>query len=422
MARILRRPWHEEFFACISPYTDAPDNFITWSALSLIGATLKSNVCYELATYIVYPNLYIVLVAPPGIGKGTALHIVDEMINETGPNNVVNVLSYRNTTESILIDIENGWTQAPKMVGMQITVTQPEHSCLFLSTEIRTLLGSSDWILEFLEEAWSETKYKSRTKNKGHVEIKDMCFSLLAASVPDFLQQVGREYNSKMVITGGFSSRCIFVHSQKPSKDLSLNTPSLKSNPKAKALYDSLVADLKEISLLKGKFIADADARILCENFLKENRIAAEDEYSEAVINARARAKANVIKLAMVFSVSRGDSLVINRIDMLNAISVIKDLFLNLTKLFRGAGDSLDAPKIARVQQFIEKNNYGVKRNEILRALVRHITNDDLDRILWVLESIGWCTKIERNRLTWYTAVPQTPQQKAVGLNGKVGP
>lgn len=411
MSRVLRKPWHESFMECCAPHTDAPDSFLVWSALSLIGATLKNNVFFKYGTFTIYPNLFIVLVAPPGIGKGTAMNIIEDMIEDTIPNNVVNTLSDRITAEKILIRIEDGWSKAPQIVGQQLVVGTKDHACLCFSTELRVLLGASDWMLEFLEEAWSKTRYDNETKNKGSVFIKDMCFSLLAASVPDFLRNVNRE--AHMVITGGFSSRCLFIFSESPSRDLPWPQP-LKENPTSKATWDNLVLDLQEIARLKGCFRVDTTARIMFEDFLKKSRAAIATDDSEAVANSRARIKANTLKLAMVFSAARGNSLIINALDMQNAITEINKVINNLEKLFRGAGDSEMAPIAARVQTYMEKHPY-VSKREILRALYRHIGSaENLDRILWVLETIGFCTPVTQGKggQTYY---------KHIG-NGKVGP
>lgn len=390
MGRILKKSWHEAFAECVSPHSDAPDNFIIWSALSLIGATLKDNVWFEYGTYTIYPNLFIILVAPPGIGKGTAMNIIENMIEETEPNRLVNTLSDRITAEKILIRIADGWAKAPSIKNQQLVIGAMDHSCLCFSTELRVLLGASEWMLEFLEEAWSKTKYDNETKNKGSVFIKEMCFSLLAASVPDFLRNVNRE--AKMVISGGFTSRCLFIYADAPSKDLPWPEP-LKDNKRSKALYDDLVADLKTISVMSGKFSVDASAKILFENFLKLNRQLAAKEYSEAVLNSRARIKANTLKLAMVFSASRGDSLIINQVDMVNAIVEITKVIERLGKLFRGAGEGMDTATSARVQEFIEKCGRTTEK-EIYRALHAHINSPEtLNRILYVLETIGFCTK-----------------------------
>jgi energy-coupling factor transporter ATP-binding protein EcfA2 len=372
----------------MEPHTDAPNNFITWSALSLIGATLKNNVYLKIGTYTLFPNQFIVLVAPPGIGKGTAMNMVKGIIDETKPNTLVNTLSDRITAERIIERIADGWQAAPMIIGTQLSVGKVDHNVMLFSEELRVLLGASEWMLTFLEVAWSQSTFDYQTKNKGSVSITSMCCSLLAASVPDFLRNVNHE--ASMVITGGFSSRCLFIYAEAPSKDLPWPQP-LEQNPQSKALYDKLVIDLQSIASLKGEYRVDTAARIRLETFLSKNRVNAMRDDSEAVANFRARIKAHVIKLAMVLSASRGDSLTISDFDMLNAIAEVNKITLSLEKLFRGAGDSFDAVTTARIQAFVEKVGQ-TTRSEIMRALHRHIGSfETLDRILTVLIAIGFC-------------------------------
>jgi energy-coupling factor transporter ATP-binding protein EcfA2 len=402
MSRVLKKPFHESFIDCVSPHTDIPDTFIIWSALSLVGAALKNNVYFQIGTYTLYPNMFIVLVGPPGVGKGASMSILEQMIIDTKPNQVVNTLSDRITAERIIERISDGWSTAPQLKNMQLVLGKNDHNCLLFSSEIRVLLGASDWMLEFLEEAWSKTTYEYQTKNKGNVAIDNMCCSLLAASVPDFLRNVNRE--AHMVITGGFSSRCLFIYAENPSKDLPFPEP-LKKNAKSKALYDNLVLDLQEIGTLRGEFVIDTGARLRFEAFLRLNRAASSKDDSEAVANFRARIKAHVLKLAMIFSVSRDNTLRISEMDMVNAIAEVQKILVSLTKLFRGAGEGMDAAVTARVQDFIEK--YGrVSKKEIFKSLHRHLNSPEaLDRILYVLESIGYCTVVNSNKTTFYQPV-----------------
>ena len=402
MSRILKKPFHESFIDCVSPHTDIPDTFIIWSALSLVGAALKNNVYFQIGTYTLYPNMFIVLVGPPGVGKGASMNILEQMIIDTKPNQVVNTLSDRITAERIIERIADGWSTAPQIKNMQFVLGKNDHNCLLFSSEIRVLLGASDWMLEFLEEAWSKTTYEYQTKNKGNVAIDNMCCSLLAASVPDFLRNVNRE--AHMVITGGFSSRCLFIYAENPSKDLPFPEP-LKKNLKSKALYDNLVLDLQEIGTLRGEFVIDTGARLRFETFLRLNRAASSKDDSEAVANFRARIKAHILKLAMIFSVSRDNTLHISDMDMVNAIAEVQKILVSLSKLFRGAGEGMDAAVTARVQDFIEK--YGrVSKKEIFKALHRHLNSSEaLDRILCVLETIGYCTVVNSNKTTFYQPV-----------------
>jgi energy-coupling factor transporter ATP-binding protein EcfA2 len=410
MSRVLKKPFHESFIDCVNPHTDIPENFIIWSALSLVGAALKNSVYFQIGTYTLYPNMFIVLVGPPGVGKGASMNILEQMITDTKPNQVVNTLSDRITAERIIERISDGWSTAPQLKNMQLVLGKNDHNCLLFSSEIRVLLGASDWMLEFLEEAWSKTTYEYQTKNKGNVAIDNMCCSLLAASVPDFLRNVNRE--AHMVITGGFSSRCLFIYAENPSKDLPFPEP-LKKNLKSKALYDNLILDLQEIGTLRGEFVIDTGARLRFEAFLRLNRAASSKDDSEAVANFRARIKAHILKLAMIFSVSRDNSLHISDMDMVNAIAEVQKILVSLSKLFRGAGEGMDAAVTARVQDFIEK--YGrVSKKEIFKALHRHLNSPEtLDRILYVLEAIGYCTVVNSNKMTFY---------QPVAKSGKVGP
>ena len=402
MSRVLKKPFHESFIDCVNPHTDIPENFIIWSALSLVGAALKNSVYFQIGTYTLYPNMFIVLVGPPGVGKGASMNILEQMIIDTKPNQVVNTLSDRITAERIIERISDGWSTAPQLKNRQLVLSKNDHNCLLFSSEIRVLLGASDWMLEFLEEAWSKTTYEYQTKNKGNVAIDNMCCSLLAASVPDFLRNVNRE--AHMVITGGFSSRCLFIYAENPSKDLPFPEP-LKKNLKSKALYDNLILDLQEIGTLRGEFVIDTGARLRFEAFLRLNRAASSKDDSEAVANFRARIKAHVLKLAMIFSVSRDNTLHISEMDMINAIAEIQKILASLSKLFRGAGEGMDAAVTARVQDFIEK--YGrVSKKEIFKALHRHLNSPEaLDRILYVLEAIGYCTVVNSNKMTFYQPV-----------------
>jgi hypothetical protein len=418
LARILRRAWHEVYMDCVEPHTDMPLNFITWSALSLLGAALKNNVFFDIGTYTLYPNMFVVLVAPPGIGKGTAMNIIEDMNNTNKLNKVVNTLSDRITTEKIIESISNGWQQAPHLQGMQLVIGAMEHSCLIFSTELRTLLGGSNWMLEFLEEAWSKTSFDYQTKNKGSAFMQDACCSLLAASVPDVLRNIKRE--TQIIITGGFASRCLFIYAEDVFKDLPFPEP-LKKNKKSKALWDNLLSDLGEISKLRGEFKMAPDARIILERYLTANKKHTADADSESEANFRARVKTHVIKLAIAFSVSKGDSLTLDRFDVSNAISEIDKVIGNVKKLFRGVGDSMDAVNVSRVQTFIEKHSPTTKK-EMFSTMYRHLSWEDLDRILWILENIQFCTRQERGKISYYTITATGVAQIKAQQNGKVGP
>src|SRR5215472_13538930 len=190
MARLLNTSIHDALLKCVTPHTEAPDRFITWSAFSIIGAVLKNKAFIKDGLFTLYPNQYIILVSPPGIGKGTAINFAWGIVRDTVPNYIANMVSDRVTAPRILERIANGWNNSiPQLVNGQLVIGHSQdHTCTIYSTELKVLLGASEWMLEFLCESWDRNEYDYDTKNKGSALVKNMCTSLIGGTVPDYLQ------------------------------------------------------------------------------------------------------------------------------------------------------------------------------------------------------------------------------------------
>ena len=50
-----------------------PEIFRLWSGISTIAATLERRVWVATGRGVIYPNLFVVLVAPPAVGKSVAI-------------------------------------------------------------------------------------------------------------------------------------------------------------------------------------------------------------------------------------------------------------------------------------------------------------------------------------------------------------
>jgi len=414
MPRQLKQAWYDALLKCASSHTEAPDRFIVWSAFSVLGAVLKNRVFIRDGLFTLYPNQYIVLVSPPGIGKGTAINFAWGIIRDTAPNFLANMVSDRVTAPRILERIANGWNSSiPSIVNGQVIIGGAmDHTATICSTELRVLTSASDWMLEFLCESWDRNTYDYDTKNKGSSFIVDMCTSLISGTVPDYLK--GIDHNSDISIKGGFTSRCLFVYEDEPSRYMPF-PPPIGANTVSMATLAALKNDLEHIAhTLKGEFTYDTDARLKFEIFLKNVRSNAGDN-SEAVANFKARIRAHTLKLAMVVSAARKDDLVITGIDMDIAIGHIKLLLKDIEKIFRGAGESELASSTAKVEAFVEKFGMASKK-EILKHLHQHMTSETIDRIIWVLTEIGHFTTVTQNKITFYKP------SKSTSPNGRVKP
>jgi hypothetical protein len=408
VARTLRIPWYEAFLKCASPHTDAPDRFLIWSAFSVIGAAMKNRVHMLDGLYTLYPNQYIILVSPPGIGKGTAINFAWNIVRDSQPNYICNMIPDRVTAPRILERIADGWNSAPAVVGQQVTLGAKDHTCTIYSTELRVLVSASDWMLEFLCESWDRNSYDYDTKNKGSSFITDMCTSLVGGTVPDYLRGIDRD--SDISIKGGFTSRCLFVYEEKPSKDLSY-PPPLSTHPASVQLLRDLSGDLRHIATLAGEYALSIEARIKFDAFFRGIRTNTIND-SEAIATFKGRIRAHVHKLAMVIAASRHDHLTIEGLDMDNAIGYVAEVLRGIEKIFRGAGESDLSMSTSRVQAFMEKVGACSKR-EMLKHLHRHMTIDTLDRVLFLLETIGWCHVTTTGKTTmWVQTSPQNAGRK----------
>jgi Protein of unknown function (DUF3987) len=390
VARQLKRYFHEVMLDCTRLHTNAPDSFITWAAFSVIGGIMKRKFFINEGVYTIYPNQYIVLVAPPAVGKGTAINFNWKIVKDSAPNYIANMIPDRVTGPRILERIAQGWNSAPQIVGGQIKQGTTDHTCTIFSTELSVLLGASEQMIDFLCEWWDRTDgFEYDTKNSGSAFVKDNCISLAGCTTPDFIRHIDR--NRNMTIKGGFTSRCIFVYEDKPARYL-LHPPPIAANPQSKALLDQLKNDAQHIaSLLGGEFTYSAGALIRFDDFMKNAMINNQDD-SEAVMHFKGRMGVHISKLAMVLAISREDTLVISEGDMINAIHFVNKSLKTLEKVFRGSGDSNLAEATGHVQSYLEKNG-GATRRELLRNLYRHMDADTLDRILYVLAEIGYCRK-----------------------------
>src|SRR5580693_7485003 len=103
---IIMSSWIIDYVKAIDPVSEAPLQYNLWAAISVVGAVLKRNVSIDYRTFTLYPNQYIVLVGPPGVGKGTSIHPAHEFAKEAG---IANYLSDRVNAPRIIERLNQGF-------------------------------------------------------------------------------------------------------------------------------------------------------------------------------------------------------------------------------------------------------------------------------------------------------------------------
>lgn len=381
--RRLSKNWVTSYTEAINPTTEAPEQYTIWSALSVISAVLKNRVFIPWSNFQIYPNQYIVLVGPPGIGKGMSIHPAHDFVKLYNTPNLVNYISDRVTAPKIIETLAAGF-QTQRVINGQIHTGKDSTACL-QSMELGTLLGSSDWMTTFLCDAWDRGSYDYGTKNKGSATIKDMCISLVGGCVPEYIRKINGKQHAMEAINGGFTARTIFVFGNTKSKSLPWPI-ALKRTVGGQDKIDNLRHDLEQIAQLNGEYTFTPNAVRIWTKWYPTIKI--RDEDTEVVRHFKSRKHIHVLKVAMCLQASHSDDLVIDEWPLKTAISLVQGVENTLDVTFRGVGESTLAEATAKVQLFIEAKG-AVSKKELVRSMHRHATLEDIDRILFTLMTMG---------------------------------
>lgn len=287
-----------------------------------------------------------------------------------------------------------------------------DSSCFVSAPELEDLLTASD-AMPSLKELWEckDGPFEYGTRGKGLVKIHKPCPTLLGGCTPS---QIAQLFPTKAV-GGGFVRRCNFVYATDRARQIPWPVERNGNDPTRFALLN----DLRHIGTLRGKFDFDPMARTLFERFYMA--VGGDEFEDEATASYETSLPIHALKLAMVLTLSRGDSMIINFVDMQTSINMVKACSEDLKRVFRSVGDSEMAVIIDKVLRFIEHRSalHFVTRTDILSALWKDVgSSQNLDVILATLEASGSIKTKPQSGITTYHLVTKkkTPMTASNGF------
>jgi hypothetical protein len=199
----------------------SPQPFIDWTFYYMIGSAMERRIWWGAQEFATYPNMYIVFIANPGIGKSMAAEVGEKQIWKLldvvkeggkteptihrGPNQVTceALISYMNKNYKVV--------EVPQPDGSVIPYT---YSALALNAggELGNLLKSNtNDMIRFMTQAWDCGDFWKETKTQGNDVIKNMCMSLLGCATPEWVESSVKS----TLLSEGLTARTIFVWADK---------------------------------------------------------------------------------------------------------------------------------------------------------------------------------------------------------------
>lgn len=358
---------------------ESPEHFHIWVALSCIAGALRRQVYFDMGYFKIYPNMYAVLVAPPGkCKKSTAMDIGREILIQV-PG--LHFSPDSTSRERLITDLAQSYAD-----GQSAMTGHSSEFASFLST-------SGENMVEFLTDIFGcPTEWQHRTKTSGTTKIKQPFFNLLACTTPDDLAR-------KMSINAvgiGLTSRVVFVYGHQPR----IRDAIPKLSEDQKALRELLLHDLTTISQIKGEYIfADKEVEKFYNEWYREHLTNPNPTGDPRLAGYYERKHVHWIKASMCVAASMSDETVLTQEHMNLGMAALEMVEPDMQQVFAGVGrNPLQADANAVWVELLSREE-GVTEEEIVSRLRYSLRMDEITEVLSVfvkMNKIFFDTKTQK--------------------------
>lgn len=326
--RVLEGNWLN-YYAEYTKESESPDSFHLWTGLSVLASAVRRNVWLNQGTYILYPNLYVILVGPPGrVRKSTSIRL--------GRRLLLGVEGINFSADSITRE------ELIRQLG-KISTTSKQAALTIHSTELSSLIEPSGIkMIQFLTDIYDgDFKWRYSTKGQGKDTINNPVVNILAATTPSWIAD-GLPAD---VVGHGFTSRIVFIYAD--------DRRYLRPFPKEPSgqLIKDLTADLDHISRLEGPFEWGPGSRDRYSQIYDDIDKSKPDDYR--IEGFHNRKDIQVLKVAMLLSISESDDLVLTPGYIDAAYDALNEIEKTMGKTFSALGKYEHAADFERIMATI---------------------------------------------------------------------
>lgn len=358
----------------------SPEIFRKWAAITTLSGALEKRVWTRTKAGQQFANLYVMLVAPPGVGKSQAINPAEQMLKATkkfqiAPNSV---------TAASFID---ALVRAHRSVLLPDNKMLEYHHLFVFAAELGVFLNAHDLnFLSIINELFDHKEsYREERRHslKDPIDIPKPMTTLLIGSQPGFLATLLPD----AAWTMGWTSRLLMVYSSSAP-----DVPIFGEYIKQEEVQAKLVEKLDNVADYYGEMKWDAKAINAIESWRKDGWRPVPDHPKLANYIPR-RGTIFAIKLAMVSAMSRGSALAIRECDVDRARSWLLEIETLMPQIFRDMIMRSDDQVIEETYQYCFslylKHKIPLSTAIILRFLSQRTPAEKAERILGLMEKSG---------------------------------
>lgn len=390
MAR--RLPNWIEGFQLLMDGRGSPGVFTTWTALFTISAALERKVYVRTKKGMLYPNLYIINIGPPGVGKTVATETARQLFLHlhTGDSNGHH-LAPSNVSRASLIDALNDATR----IVIQPDKQPPQldfNSLAVISNELGNFLPAyENDFMNTLTDIYDCHHYsETKRSTKLSIKIDRPQLSFIAATTPSYMTGLLPEGAWDQ----GFLSRTILVYAgAQPPEDIFGDNIWTDEQEQ---LQKDLIHDLQVIGKMSGKMRFTEEAAEALNAWHKAYGPPTPDHPKLQHYNTRRTA--HMLKLCTVVSAACSDDFIITLEHYNEALNLLLAAEATMPDIFKAmnSGGHMRAMEDCwhfAYQLHLRNKEQGVQEGRLIQFLSERLPAHEVEKVLHIMCAAGLLTK-----------------------------
>lgn len=399
--------YSEDWITTYLRYTsnhEAPEQFHFWVASSIISAATKRQVYFDQHYYKIFPNLYVMLIAPAGrCRRSVATHIGMNILRASG---VSTVISEKITPEGLAaalhnIGQKNGHTAA-------LTIHAPELSVFLGRQQYNEGLIALLTTLYDCPDHWEFV-----TRSKSEIALQNVYLTIVAASAPDCLA----DNIPPVAFGGGFLSRTIVTAAEETPRVFPFPMPS---DPK---LHTQLIERLRAVAKRSGEFTFSRDGKDWYTDWYEKFRQVPLE--NSLVAGYYERKQDHIIRMATILGIANEHAELIYTPELLQrALNALDAVEPSLPMAFKHIGTTQDGRNQESIVWTIRRNGGFIAHSSLLRIHIGRLNAQQISSVLEYLKGAQLIEEVNQHgaanhgyQLTAAGWGSNTPHDGGVGSN-----